>query len=300
MTIRSSLCAVMLLLSSLCAGQEPTALAGKLVITGSDTLGALSALWAQGLMRMHPGVTVQVRAIGSSAAPTALVEGISDIGPMSRPMTDAEEAYFIDRFGYAPTAIPVAVDALSVFVHRENPLRSLTVSTVDSLFSANRRCGGESAVGRWAELGLTGPWEERYVTLYGRDAASGTYGFFRQQLMCGGDFKASVNRLVGSAAVVRAVSRDRSAIGYASAGFLTDSVRALRILDGQAREKRLSRDLLLYVNQPPGKPPQPLVSAYLQQALGAEGQAMVRSAGYSPLSAARRRPMLDALLRETR
>jgi phosphate transport system substrate-binding protein len=284
------LLALLLLWSPLGLGAE-----GKLVSTGSDTLGALSALWAQALMRDEPGVTVQVRAIGSSAAPTALVEGTAELGPMSRPMSEAETRAFVRRFGYAPTAVPVAEDRLAVFVHRHNPLRRLARLQLDALFSANRRCGAAAGVRRWQELGLDGAWGRLPVTRYGRSSASGTYEFFRAQLLCGGDYDARVNRLVGSAAVVRAVGDDTSAIGYASAGFLSSSVRRIPVLDADGAELNLSRDLLVYVNRPPGEALPALVAAYLREALSERGQTAVRAAGYAPLEVQRRQRLLGEL-----
>jgi phosphate transport system substrate-binding protein len=263
-------------------------LAGKLVSTGSDTLGVLSSQWAQTIMRDHPAVTVQVRAIGSSAAPTALVEGTADLGPMSRPMTALEVQAFTARFGYPPLAVPVAVDRLAVFVHRSNPLRRLPRRALDAMFSANRRCGAQSPLESWSELGLGERWQSRRITRYGRSAASGTYGFFRGALLCGGDYAPRVNRLVGSAAVVRAVGEDRDGIGYSSAGFLSDSVRELRILDDSDEALDLSRDLQIYVNLPPGEALPALVAAYLSTALSDAGQTVVSAAGYTPLARRRR------------
>lgn len=270
-------------------------LSGKLVSTGSDTLAGLSSLWAQAMMRTHPGVTVQVRALGSSSAPTALIEGTADIGPMSRPMNNTEVERFASRFGYPPTAVPVAVDTVAVFVHRSNPLRSIRRQQFDAIFSANRRCGGRAQIAQWEQLGLSGTWEARRISAYGRGAASGTYGYVRAELLCGGDYGRRVNRLVGAAAVVRAVGDDPGAIGYGSAGFLSDSVQVLRVMEAEGAPAALSRDLTLYVNRAPGEPLKPLLRAYLQAALDAAGQREVRAAGYTPLSAARRDAVLSEL-----
>ena len=270
----------------LARGAEP--LGGKLVSTGSDTLGPLSAMWAQDLMRRHPDVNVQLRAIGSSAAPTALVQGTADIGPMSRPMSAAERRAFLARYGYEATAVPVAFDALAVFVHRDNPLRSLTRRSVDALFSANRRCGAVAALTDWDGLDLGERWAGRPVVRYGRGAASGTYGYFRRELLCGGDFAPGVNRLIGSAAVVSAVGNDRESIGYASAGFVNGDVKRVLIRNARGETLALTRELLLYINRPPGAALPPLLAAYLELVLSAAGQDRVGVAGYSPLPAAQR------------
>ena len=148
----------------------------------------------------------------------------------------------------------------------------------------------------WGELGLLAPWARRPVIAYGRSAASGTYSVFREQMLCRGDFSPRLNRLVGSSAVVRAVAMDRAGIGYASGGYLNANVKRLRVLDADGRrERNLSRTLLLYINRPPGSGIDPLVAAFLDTALGAEGQREVARAGYLPLPRQRLLRLREAL-----
>ena len=263
---------------------------------GSDTLGSLSSVWAELLRERHPGIVVQVRAIGSGSAPTALVQGTADIGPMSRPMSPAEEDRFFQRFGYAPTAIPVAFDEIAVFVHPVNPLERITIPELDAVFSATRRCGHPRLLRDWQALPATAAGPARPISLYGRSAASGTYSVFRDKVLCGGDFSAQLNRLVGSSAVVRAVATDRYGIGYASAGYVNATVKRLRIVDVEgASSERLSRGLYIYVNRPPRSPLEPLVAAYLDLVLSPRGQAEVRRAGYRPLAAGDMRSLRQRL-----
>jgi phosphate transport system substrate-binding protein len=260
-------------------------LSGKLVSTGSDTLGSLTSLWAEMLGARYPGVLVQVRAIGSGGAPTALIQGTADIGPMSRPMSSAESAAFVRRYGYPPTAVPIAEDALAIFVHRDNPLETISISELDAVFSATRLCGYPQSIREWGELGLLRPWAARPVSVYGRSAASGTYSVFRQQVLCSGDFSRTLNRLVGSSAIVRAVATDPGGIGYASAGYLNASVKRLRVLrDNGEEEAPLARRLFLYINRPPGAELDPLMRAFLNTVLSVAGQRQVAKSGYLPLS----------------
>ena len=269
---------------------EPVELEGKLTTTGSDTLGAITSVWAEMLQERHPKVLVQVRAIGSAAAPTALVEGTADLGTMSRPMSVAEERNFERRYGYAPIAVPVARDAIAVFVHRDNPLSSIVVPTLDAVFSSTRRCGQPQPVRRWSDLGLSGDWGARGISLYGRSAASGTYSVFRQQVLCSGDFSPRVNRLVGSSAIVRAVADDRNAIGYASAGYLNANVKALTVIGpGGQPQASLDRDLYIYLNVSPGTTLSPLAAAFMDLILSPEGQQETTKAGYLPLTIAEQR-----------
>ena len=270
-------------------------LEGKLVSAGSDTLGSLSSLWAELLRERYPHILVQVRAIGSGAAPTALIQGAADIGPMSRPMSATEQEQFFRRFGYAPTGVPVAYDEIAVFVHRDNPIERLTLTQLDAIFSETRRCAHPRLLRAWPEVRGAEAFSEA-ISLYGRSAASGTYSVFRRSVLCGGDFARHLNRLVGSAAIVRAVATDRGGIGYASAGHLNATVKRVTIVadDGAASEP-LSRSLYLYLNQPPDAPLDPLVAAYLKLALSAEGQREVARAGYTPLGRQTRDALLERL-----
>jgi phosphate transport system substrate-binding protein len=272
-------------------------LAGNLSSVGSDTLGSLMTLWGESFNRQFPGVNVQVQAAGSSTAPTSLAAGAAQIGAMSRPMQAVERQLFEDRYGYPPLAVPVAMDALVVVVNQDNPIKGLNTQQLDAIFSVTRRCGALSAVHRWGDVQLTQPgWVSRPLQRFGRNSASGTWGFFKQQALCNGDFRNDVGEYPGSAAVVQAVAGTLNAIGYASMGIHLSGVKTLPVSrDGQdwvapdaanIRSGRYpyARKLYLYVNKPPGKPLEPLTAAFLHHVLSADGQALVTQAGYLPLS----------------
>src|SRR5690606_2067532 len=121
--------------------EKASGVSGNLSSVGSDTLANLMTLWAEEYKRLYPNVNIQVQAAGSSTAPPALTEGTSNLGPMSRPMKDGEIQAFEQKHGYRPLEIPVAIDALAVFVHRDNPIEGLTLAQVDAIFSSTRRCG---------------------------------------------------------------------------------------------------------------------------------------------------------------
>ena len=258
---------------------------GKLVSGGSDTLGTLSSRWAERVAEQQPSIRVQVRAIGSSAAPVALVEGTADLGPMSRPMTSAETRAFEKRYGYAPTAITIARDSIAVFVHRNNPLDFISGLALASVFSDSNRCGRAEPIEEWGQLGALGPWASRASNVYGRTSSSGTYSVFRNAILCGGDFKKRLNRLVGSSAIVRAVATDRVAMGYASSGYMNVGVKALRIVDSETgAERSLFRDLYLYINRAPGKDLPPRLATYFKLVLSEPGQRLVERVGYQRLA----------------
>lgn len=273
-------------------------MSGNLTSVGSDTLANVMTLWAEEFRSLYKGVNIQVHAAGSSTAPPALSEGASDLGPMSRKMKDKELEAFEKRRGYKPTAVPVAIDALLVFVHKDNPLPGLSLPQVDAVFSRNRECGAPAAIDTWGGLGLTGQWEKERLQLYGRNSASGTYGYFKKVALCKGDFRANVNEQPGSASVVQSVGSTLSGIGYSGIGYVTSAVRALPLarrngdaLVAPSAENALSgayplsRLLYVYVNKPPTGAMRPLVAEFLRMILSADGQRLVEKDGYISLPA---------------
>lgn len=140
----------------------------------------MMTLWAEEYKELYPNVNIQIQAAGSSTAPPALTEGTSQFGPMSRQMKPNEVEAFEKHYGYQPTAIRVAIDALAVFVHKDNPIKGLSIDEIDGIFSATHKCGGDD-VKRWGDVGLEGGWTARDVQLYGRNSVSGTYGYFKRK-----------------------------------------------------------------------------------------------------------------------
>src|SRR5690606_37274904 len=207
--------------------EKASVVSGNLSSVGSDSLANLMTLWAEEYKKFHPNVNIQIQAAGSSTAPPALTEGTANMGPMSRPMKDNELQAFEEKYGYMPTAVPVAIDALAVFVHKDNPIKSLDIAQVDAIFSNTRLCGGHKDIKTWGQLGLTGERANKPIQLFGRNSVSGTYGYFKEEALCKGDFKANVNEQPGSASVVQSISSTLNAIGYSGIGYKTSSVRAV-------------------------------------------------------------------------
>jgi phosphate transport system substrate-binding protein len=278
--------------------QKTSGVSGNLSSVGSDTLANLMTLWAEEFKRVYPNVNVQIQAAGSSTAPPALTEGTSNLGPMSRLMKDNEVEAFEKRNGYKPTPIAVAIDALAVFVHKDNPLAGLTLQQVDALFSSTRTCGGPQDLDTWGQLGLTGGWASRPIQLYGRNSVSGTYGYFKEHALCQGDFKNTVNEQPGSASVVQSVSSSLNGVGYSGIGYTTSSVRAVPLTNSAGKpfvdanpenaingSYPLARFLYVYVNLEPGKEIAPITREFLTMVLSRRGQEVVVKDGYIPLPA---------------
>jgi len=284
--------------SALPAYSKTTGVSGNLSSVGSDTLANLMTFWAEDFKKQYPNVNIQIQAAGSSTAPPALTEGTSNLGPMSRLMKDKEIEAFEKKFGYKPTAVPVAIDALAVFVHKDNPIKGLTMAQVDAIFSATRKCGASGDITKWGGVEMKGAWKDRDIQLYGRNSVSGTYGYFKEHALCKGDFKPNVNEQPGSASVVQSVGTAINAIGYSGIGYATSSVRAVPLMgptDDQfvaaTAENAikgfypLSRFLYVYVNKAPNKPLAPLEAEFVKLVLSKEGQMTVVKDGYIPLPA---------------
>ena len=278
-------------------GYEKTSgVSGNLSSVGSDSLANLMTLWAEEYKKAYPNVNIQIQAAGSSTAPPALTEGTANLGSMSRAMKDNELQAFEEKFGYKPTAVPVAIDALAVFVHKDNPIKQLTMQQVDGIFSATKLCGG-SDISKWGDLGLTGEWADKPIQLFGRNSVSGTYGYFKEEGLCKGDFKANVNEQPGSASVVQSISSTVNAIGYSGIGYRTASVRAVPLVNkkGEVEEANetnalsgkypLARFFYVYVNKAPNKPLSPLEAEFVKLVLSQQGQQVVVKDGYIPLPA---------------
>jgi len=280
---------------------------GTIKSVGSDTMNNLMALWAEGFKKYYPSVKVEVEGKGSATAPTALISGTANFGPMSRMMKADEIDAFEKKFGYKPTAVATSIDMLAVYVHKDNPLKSLSLPQVDAIFSSTRKLGGKESLERWGQLGLEGDFADSPLSLYGRNSASGTYGYFKENALGKGDFKDSVKEQPGSSAVVQGVSKDKFAIGYSGIGYKTADVTALPLANKSGEKPveaavenaysgdyPLARSLVLYVNAKPKTQLDPLRREFIKYVLSKQGQEVVIKDGYFPVTA----PMATKVLSE--
>jgi phosphate transport system substrate-binding protein len=269
---------------------------GKLNSIGSDTLNNLMTFWAEGFRALYPNVKIQIEGKGSATAPPALIEGTAQLGPMSRPMKGTEIDAFEKKYGYKPTEFKVAIDALAVFVHKDNPIKFIPMRHVDAIFSSTRKLGG-TPVETWGDLGLTGPWASKPISIFGRNSASGTYGFFKDVALKGGDFKPSVKEQPGSSSVVQGVASDLGGIGYSGIGYATSGARAVPLEGANSKafeptfenslsgKYPLARFLYIYVNKKPGQPMDPLQAEFIKFVASKAGQEVVIKDGYFGLPA---------------
>jgi phosphate transport system substrate-binding protein len=278
--------------------QRVSGVSGSLNSVGSDTMNNMMTLWAEVFRKFYPSVKVQVEGKGSSTAPPALISGTAQFGPMSRQMRATEIDQFEGKYGYKPTELKTSYDALAVYVNKDNPIEKLTLAQVEAVFGKTRKRGHKQNIATWGQLGLTGDWANRPISLYGRNSASGTYGFFKEHTLKNGDFKDTVKEQPGSASVVQGVTEDRFGIGYSGIGYRTSGVKAVALSDtGQGAFSNgsyedvvsgkypLWRYLYLYTNKAPGRPLDPLVGEFVKLMYSKEGQEAVVKDGYMPLPA---------------
>ena len=270
---------------------------GAIKSVGSDTMNNLMTFWAEKFNKMYPNVPVEIEGKGSSTAPPALIAGASNFGPMSRTMKGEEIDAFEKRFGYKPTSLCTAIDMLAVYVHKDNPIAKtgLTLQQIDAMFSKTRKGGYPSDIKTWGDVGLTGEWADKPISLYGRNSASGTYGYLKKHALFKGDYKDSVKEQPGSASVVQGVASDRYGIGYSGIGYKTADVAAVRLASAagkkfveaapkQVTEYPLARFLQVYVNFRPGRQLDPLRAEFVKLIYSREGQEVVIKDGYLPVS----------------
>ena len=296
--------------SVLKAYTEKASVAGSIKSIGSDTMNNLMALWAEGFRNHHPDVKVEVEGKGSSTAPPALIAGTANFAPMSRKMKSKEIDAFEQQFGYQPVQLRTSIDMLAVYVHKDNPIKGLTLQQIDAIFSKTRKGGYGADIRTWGDLGLTGEWKDKPISLYGRNSASGTYGYFKKHALFKGDYKDEVKEQPGSSSVVQGVASDKYAIGYSGIGYITPDVRAVPLSDetgdvsefmaaeaenAYSGDYPLARFLYLSVNYKPGSQLDDLRAEFVRFVFSKDGQEVVIKDGYLPVPASVAREELQSV-----
>lgn len=292
------------------AYEQVSGISGNIKSVGSDSMNNLMALWGEGFRAKYPNVQIEIEGKGSSTAPPALIAGTSQFGPMSREMRSKEIDDFEKRYGYKPTLLRTGIDMLAVYVHKDNPIaeKGLTLQQVDAIFSKTRRGGLATNITTWGQLGLTGEWANKPISLYGRNSASGTYGYFKDVALFGGDYKDEVKEQPGSSSVVQGVASDKYAIGYSGIGYITADVRAVPLAPdansshipatadyAYTGEYPLARYLYVYMNYRPGSQLDPLRREFVRYIFSREGQEDVVKDGYYPVPATIARETLKSV-----
>ena len=288
--------------------QKVDGISGQIKSVGSDTLVDEMTRWSKGFMTLYPHVKIAVEDQGSATAPPALVADAAQFGAMSRPMTMEESNAFEAQYGYKVTQFRVAVDALAVYVNKDNPIGCLSLQQLNRIFSSSRRVAFGGNIGTWGDVGLAGDWARAPIALYGRNDISGTYAFFREMALYDGDYKPEMKKQPSSEAVMKMVANDRYAIGYSGIGYKTAGVRTvpLAIAEGSEcsdisaeaaylRKYPLARYLYIYVNKKPDVPLDPLRREFVKYILSKDGQTETEAGGFYSITNADRESDLKRL-----
>jgi phosphate transport system substrate-binding protein len=254
-------------------------------------------LWAEGFKAIYPDVKIEIEGKGSNTAPPALLSGESQLGPMSRQMSPDELAGFEAKYGYKPTAVLVAVDALAIYVHKDNPIQCVTMEQLDRVFATDPKSAGGKSARTWGDLGVKGELASKPIAMFGRNALSGTNKFFKQNVLGGGDFKDTVQQQAGSEGVVKSVEANVAAIGYSGIGYKTEGVRAVPVAAGEGkkcfdasfdntytRKYPLARGLYVYLLKDPKTALDTLSGEFVRYILSRDGQAQAKKGGYYPVT----------------
>jgi phosphate transport system substrate-binding protein len=264
---------------------------GSISSVGSDTMNNIMTHWGEKFKKAYPAVTIQIEGKGSGTAPTALIAGQAQFGPMSRPMKSAESDDFEKKFGYKPTGLRTSIDCLAIFVGKDCPLNEISMEQLGKLFSV---AGPDMT---WDQLGVTdAAYKGKPVALYGRNSASGTYGYFKEHVLAKKDFKATVKEQPGSSGVIAGIAADKFGIGYSGIGYKTADVKALKVSDKSGKaveptevtaksgEYPISRYLYVYVNYDAKKGLDPLRAEFVKFMFSKAGQEEVVNDGFIPVT----------------
>lgn len=271
---------------------------GNLKTVGSDTMNNMLAYWTEGFKSYYPGIKPEVDGKGSSNAVPALIAGQAAFGPMSREPKKSELSDFKTKFGYEPTLLETSIDMLAVYVNKDNPVEGLSFQEIDAIFSSTRKGGAKRRAEKWGDFVKGGPLASQAITCYGRNAASGTYGYFKDVVLQKGDYGNWVGESPGSSAVVQSVGTNPAGIGYSGIGYKTADVRAIKLAVERGDELvapepenaydgsyPLSRFLYLAVNYDERQPLDPIRAEFLKYVFSKQGQEQVVKDGYLPISA---------------
>ncbi|ABS24633.1 phosphate ABC transporter substrate-binding protein [Anaeromyxobacter sp. Fw109-5] len=265
-------------LIALVAAIAPALASAAVTVKGSDTMVILAQRWAESYMKQNAGKRVQVTGGGSGVGIAALINGTTDIANASRDMKSAEKAKVRERYNVLPTEIAVAKDGVAVYVNAGNPVEQLTIEQLEKIYAGD--------VTNWKDVGGS----DAPIVLYSRENSSGTYVFFKENVLKGADFASSAQTLPGTAAVVNAVSKEKNGIGYGGAAY-AKGVKEVKVVGADGKgyapdadsvatgKYPLARPLFMYTRAKPAGE----VKAFIDYCLSPEGQKIVTQVGYFPV-----------------
>jgi phosphate transport system substrate-binding protein len=250
-----------------------------ITVKGSDTMVILAQRWAEEYMSKHPGITIQVTGGGSGIGISALINGATDICNASRPMKNSEKDKLKQRYNTLGVEIKAAKDGLSLYVNNTNPVNELSLEQIRNIYLGK--------ITNWKDVG----GRDGKIIMYGRENSSGTYVYFKDNILDGADFSATVQSLPGTAAVANAVGRDKGGVGYGGVAY-GKGIKIVKVKQEasspayEPTEENIKKDLYpvsRYLYMYTKSRPTGALKDYIDWILGPEGQAVVAKVGYFPV-----------------
>ncbi len=250
----------------------------KITVKGSDTMVILAQRWAEMYMKQHPETSIQVTGGGSGVGLAALINGTTDIANSSRQIKQSEMEKLKSRYNTLGVEIPCAKDGITIYLNESNKVEELTLQQLSDIYTVK--------ITNWKEVGGA----DAEIRLYGRENSSGTYVYFKEEVVKA-DYAASCQTLPGTAAVVNAVKKDKNGIGYGGAAYAAGvkhckvkkdagSEAYLPTADNIAKNQYpITRYLYMYLrNRPAGE-----LKKYIDWILSSDGQQIITEVGYFPV-----------------
>lgn len=282
--------------------QRVEGLSGKITLTGSDTMAQIAAIWGDSFRNLYPTVEIDIQVKGARDAVPSVINGEATFGLLSRQVTQEEVKAFHDRFGYVPTVLTPSLEPLAVFVHKDNPIESLSLSQLDALFSTSLRRGEKKTAATWGDVGVNGNWANVPVVCRLRSDDTGSQVFVQAVILGGGTFRTDTAGHTSHPDMVRAIAGDPRSVGFAGISHAVPGVKAVPLawrngdpaIDIETPGYPLVRPLQLVVNNPPNKEMSKLEQEFIKYVFSKQGQEDVVKGGFQHIPAAAARIALDA------
>ncbi|WP_437229843.1 PstS family phosphate ABC transporter substrate-binding protein [Planctomicrobium sp. SH661] len=278
-------------------------LKGNVVMVGSYTMSQLGAVWADSFQKLYPEVEIKIDPKGSKNAVSSVISGEASFGLLSRQITEEEVKAFHDKFGYLPTVVTPALEPIAIYVHKDNPIESLSLAQLDAIFSKTLKRGASKTATTWGDLGAAGKWAATPITCEARKDETGSQVFFQAAILGNGEFRDDVKEHVSNLELVKSVATTPGAIGFGGASFVTPDVKAIALkwrdedpaIKITEANYPLVRPLQIVINRDPNAQLSENQREFLKFVFSQKGQQDVILGGFVPVQARAAQIALDAV-----
>lgn len=285
-----------------------SSLKGDLKLVGSNTMSHVASVWADSFRQFYPEVKITIDINGSREAVSSVKNGTAHMGLLSRGISPSEVADFQQGFGHEPKVLTPCLERIAIYVHKDNPIRGLTLKQVDAIFSSSCKRGETAPIRTWGQLGFPGDWKNQPVIAIGRSTDTGSQLFFQEAVLLGGEFRADLQDQPDNLGLTRAISSDPRGVGFAGISYDTPEIRAVPLgvqaegpfvavdsAEADAGQYPLVRPLQLVVKHDPAKPLPAIEQEFLKYVFSRLGQEDVIKAGFQTIPSAPAHIALDSV-----